>query len=175
MLNGDDDQSWPEALKTFYNDDGVMSALGGLVWYLSSVRFSNLQGALRILLTKSPCSSKSTESSCLRVTSMVRINLLSKQYPALTPDLVYDPVRHSTSLVLDGQTIINLEIFENNYDGTDTGSLYKLLMRCFTPFGKRLFKRWLCHPLRHADIINQRLDAVEDLDNIRGVQGMFGI
>ena len=30
-------------------------------------------------------------------------------------------------------------------------------------FGKRMFKKWLLEPLRDAERINERLDAVEDL------------
>lgn len=32
--------------------------------------------------------------------------------------------------------------------------------------GKRLFRKWLCHPLRRAADINDRYDAVEDFNNL---------
>ncbi|KAI9093843.1 muts domain V-domain-containing protein [Phlyctochytrium arcticum] len=80
----------------------------------------------------------------------------------------YDPIRQVGSLILDGQTLINLEIFENTSDGTDKGTLHKLLNHCETPFGKRLFKKWLCHPLRNKAEINDRLNALEDFTNIAG-------
>ena len=76
----------------------------------------------------------------------------------------YDPIRKATSLVLDGQTLINLEIFANTYDGGVDGTLFLLLNRCITPFGKRMFKQWVCHPLADAERINARLDAVEALN-----------
>lgn len=82
----------------------------------------------------------------------------------------YDPIRHSGSLILDGQTLINLEIFENTYDGSDAGTLHKLLNHCETPFGKRQFKKWLCHPLRSVAEINDRLNAIEDLERVFGQQ-----
>ncbi|KAF7722208.1 DNA mismatch repair protein msh6 [Apophysomyces ossiformis] len=82
----------------------------------------------------------------------------------------YDPIRNTTSLVLDGQTLANLEIFENSYDGSTEGTVFKLLGNSITPFGKRLFKRWLCHPLRKASDINARLDAIEDLMLLAEVQ-----
>jgi DNA mismatch repair protein MSH6 len=75
----------------------------------------------------------------------------------------YDPIRNTTSLVLDGQTLANLEILQNSYDGSDEGTVMKLLNQCVTPFGKRLFKRWLCHPLRSTGEIIERQDAVEEL------------
>lgn len=47
--------------------------------------------------------------------------------------------------------------------GEEKGSLLHLINKCRTGFGKRLLKRWLCSPSTSLDIINQRLDAVEDL------------
>jgi len=89
----------------------------------------------------------------------------------------YDPTKKADSLVLDGQTLLNLEIFENTFDGTDKGTLFSLINHCETPFGKRQFKRWICHPLRSAVAIIDRQDAVEDLSGIKGIvdnlQSMF--
>ena len=79
---------------------------------------------------------------------------------------MYDPIRNTTSLILDGQTLANLEIFQNSHDGSTEGTVFKLLANSITPFGKRQFKQWLCHPLRNASDINQRLDAIEDIMNL---------
>ena len=76
----------------------------------------------------------------------------------------YDPIRKATSLVLDGQSLINLEIFANNFDGSTDGTLFAMLNRCITPFGKRLLRQWVCHPLADARKINARLDAVDALN-----------
>ena len=76
----------------------------------------------------------------------------------------YDPIKKATTLVLDGQTLINLEVFANSFDGGPHGTLFMLLNRCITPFGKRLFKQWVCHPLLQATTINARLDAVDSLN-----------
>ncbi|GAA5834783.1 hypothetical protein JCM11251_003661 [Rhodosporidiobolus azoricus] len=76
---------------------------------------------------------------------------------------VYDPLsRSSGTLALDGQTLAHIEVLQNS-QGTTEGTLLQLLSRCVTPFGKRLFKVWLCAPLRDVQAINDRLDAVEDL------------
>ncbi|KAJ8294900.1 DNA mismatch repair protein msh6 [Rhodotorula toruloides] len=76
---------------------------------------------------------------------------------------IYDPLgRSNGTLILDGQTLAHIEVLQNS-QGTTEGTLLQLLSRCVTPFGKRLFKVWLCAPLRDATAINDRLDAVEDL------------
>ncbi|GAA6027763.1 hypothetical protein JCM8097_008022 [Rhodosporidiobolus ruineniae] len=76
---------------------------------------------------------------------------------------IYDPLsRSSGTLALDGQTLAHIEVLRNSQGGTE-GTLLQLLSRCVTPFGKRLFKVWLCAPLRDVQAINDRLDAVEDL------------
>ncbi|KAI0792522.1 DNA mismatch repair protein Msh6 [Abortiporus biennis] len=74
----------------------------------------------------------------------------------------YDPMRRGQGLVLDGQTLAHIEVLVNS-EGTEDGSLLKLLSRCVTPSGKRLFRIWLCMPLREVADINARLDAVESL------------
>ncbi|XP_015966496.1 DNA mismatch repair protein MSH7 isoform X1 [Arachis duranensis] len=66
-------------------------------------------------------------------------------------------------LKMDGQTLINLEIFGNNADGGKTGTLYKYLDNCVTSSGKRLLRNWICRPLKDAEGIKKRLDAVDDL------------
>ena len=43
------------------------------------------------------------------------------------------------------------------------GTLYKYLDNCVTSSGKRLLRRWICHPLKDASAINNRLNVVEDL------------
>lgn len=85
----------------------------------------------------------------------------------------YDPIRKASSLVLDGKTLINLEIFANSFDGGVDGTLFLLLNRCITPFGKRMFKQWVCHPLMDAAKINARLDAVESLNADTTVRDRF--
>ncbi|KAG6723721.1 hypothetical protein I3842_03G222000 [Carya illinoinensis] len=66
-------------------------------------------------------------------------------------------------LKMDGQTLVNLEIFSNNADGGPSGTLYKYLDNCMTSSGKRLLRNWICHPLKDIEDINNRLNVVEDL------------
>jgi DNA mismatch repair protein MSH6 len=44
------------------------------------------------------------------------------------------------------------------------GTLLKLMDHCSTPFGKRLFKRWLAMPLKRIHEIEERQNAVEDFN-----------
>lgn len=85
----------------------------------------------------------------------------------------YDPIRKAGSLVLDGQTLINLEIFANTFDGGSEGTLFTMLNRCITAFGKRMLRQWVCHPLADARKINARLDAVDALMADRTLSGNF--
>jgi DNA mismatch repair protein MSH6 len=70
--------------------------------------------------------------------------------------------RSAQRMILDGQSLAHIEVLQNSL-GTEEGTLLRLMSRCVTPAGKRLFKLWLCQPLCDAHSINQRLDAVEDL------------
>ncbi|WMV37277.1 hypothetical protein MTR67_030662 [Solanum verrucosum] len=65
-------------------------------------------------------------------------------------------------LRMDGQTLVNLEIFNNNADGC---TLYMYLDNCVTLPGKRLLRKWICHPLKDVEKINHRLDVVDKLVN----------
>ncbi|XP_053568202.1 DNA mismatch repair protein Msh6 [Bombina bombina] len=74
--------------------------------------------------------------------------------------------KSSQRMVLDGVTLANLEILQNGTNGSVEGTLLEKLDACFTPFGKRLLKQWLCAPLCNPFSINDRLNAVEDLMSI---------
>ncbi|OAV92014.1 hypothetical protein PTTG_03580 [Puccinia triticina 1-1 BBBD Race 1] len=74
---------------------------------------------------------------------------------------VMDAFRCSKTMHLDGKTISDLELLQS--DGSEESRLLKLLNRCVTSFGKRLFRHWLCSPLQDADAIRARLDAVDFL------------
>ncbi|KAF2755000.1 DNA mismatch repair protein Msh6 [Pseudovirgaria hyperparasitica] len=85
----------------------------------------------------------------------------------------YDPIRKASSLVLDGQSLINLEIFANSADGGTDGTLFAMLNRCVTPFGKRMLRQWVCHPLADSMKINARLDAIDALNADGVIQDRF--
>lgn len=85
----------------------------------------------------------------------------------------YSPIQKNSTLVLDGKTLVNLELFANSVDGGTDGTLFSLLNRCVTPFGKRLFRQWVAHPLCDIQRINQRLDAVEMFNKDPSVREQF--
>lgn len=73
----------------------------------------------------------------------------------------YNLVKSQNSLILDGITLQNLEIFTNTFDGSDRGTLFRLVNRGITAMGKRMMRRWLMHPLLHTSDIEKRLDSVD--------------
>lgn len=76
----------------------------------------------------------------------------------------YNPIHRDGTLILEGQTLINLEIFANTANGSTEGTLFALLDKCATPFGKRLLRQWICHPLCDIKKLNERFDAVDLLN-----------
>ena len=77
--------------------------------------------------------------------------------------LIYNMNDQNNHLILDGETLLNLEILENNNDHSSKQTLWGLMMNCSCGFGSRLFSQWICHPLYKIHEINERLDAVEEL------------
>lgn len=86
---------------------------------------------------------------------------------------VYNPIQRNGTLILDGQTLVNLELFSNNLSGGSEGTLFNLLNKCVTPFGKRMFRQWVAHPLCDIVRINERLDAVDMLNADQSVREQF--
>lgn len=78
----------------------------------------------------------------------------------------YDINRNSAShLILDGITLNNLEILNNSFDGTDKGTLFKMINKAITPFGKRTLKLWVLNPLLNVKEINERYKSIEFMMN----------
>lgn len=71
----------------------------------------------------------------------------------------------SSYMSIDRTTQRNLELTEPLHTHSKGSTLLSLLDHTRTPMGARLFKTWLIHPLLSAEKINQRLDAVEELQN----------
>ncbi len=71
----------------------------------------------------------------------------------------------SEYLILDSITIRNLELIKNMISGDKNGSLYGILDLTMSPLGSRLLKQWILHPLLDIKMIEERLDAIEELNN----------
>ncbi len=71
-------------------------------------------------------------------------------------------------MLLDTAARRNLEITRTIRDGQKKGSLLGVLDYTVTAMGARLLKLWLEQPLLDPDLINERLDAIEEL-----VQNIF--
>jgi DNA mismatch repair protein MutS len=66
-------------------------------------------------------------------------------------------------LSLDEETISNLELFEPLRGGLSKATVIHTLDRTVTPMGGREIRRWLQKPLAVAPLIEERLDAVQEL------------
>lgn len=55
----------------------------------------------------------------------------------------------------------------------NSGTLFKYLDHCTTSSGKRLLKRWICHPLKDIEDINDRLNVVEGLIKNSGISSII--
>ncbi len=69
----------------------------------------------------------------------------------------------SHHLILDANTLRNLEVVRNLRDGSKKDTLFSVLDYTKTPLGNRLLRRWLENPLIDIAAINRRLEAVDEL------------
>jgi len=74
-------------------------------------------------------------------------------------------VKSNNYLNMDVHTIRNLELFETLRLKERQYSLIWLLDKTKTAMGARTLKNMLMHPLKDIDLINERLDIVEKLNN----------
>ncbi|KAJ3752036.1 hypothetical protein EV360DRAFT_97567 [Lentinula raphanica] len=181
----DDEAGHCISIREVESDDGSHSMFGICVLDCSTSQFdlaifeddicrTKLETLIRqirpkeMLFTKGNLSVSTTRllksmlpTTCLWTWYLQQLNI-DKDIISMKNFNVYDPMRRGEGLVLDGQTLAHIEVLLNN-EGTEEGSLLKLLNRCITPCGKRLFRIWLCMPLREIAAINARLNAVQDL------------
>ncbi|MDE6302395.1 MAG: DNA mismatch repair protein MutS, partial [Clostridia bacterium] len=72
-------------------------------------------------------------------------------------------VRDKSFMMLDSATRRNLELTSRARDGKRQGSLLGVLDKTSTAMGARTVRRYIEQPLQDADMINKRLDAVDEL------------
>ncbi|XP_062369550.1 DNA mismatch repair protein Msh3 [Cinclus cinclus] len=66
-------------------------------------------------------------------------------------------------MTINGTTMKNLEILQNQTDMKTKGSLLWVLDHTKTSFGRRRLKKWVTQPLLKISEINARLDAVSEI------------
>jgi len=66
-------------------------------------------------------------------------------------------------MLLNGTTLTSLEIYQNQTDHTEKGSLFWTLDRTRTRFGQRLLRKWVGRPLLTKPELERRVTAVEEL------------
>lgn len=68
----------------------------------------------------------------------------------------------SEFVILDSVTRKNLEL-TSTLSGEDRPTLFSVIDHCCTPMGARLLRRWVHHPLRDNQTIEQRQDRIQAL------------
>lgn len=151
----DGNDKWPDALKKMMKDpdavslsasdeyDLAISAFGASIFYLQKCLFDHEVVSLGQIVEYRP-----------QVLQPTGVDLLKNS--------MHDFVKSDSMMILDSVTLHNLEILQNSVGGTE-GTLRSRLDSCYTTFGKRLLKQWLCAPPCNPDVSNDRLDAIDDL------------
>ncbi|KAF8331322.1 muts domain V-domain-containing protein [Cantharellus anzutake] len=68
-----------------------------------------------------------------------------------------------THMLLSADTLSNLEIYRNQTDFSEKGSLLEVLDRTKTKFGARLLREWMGRPLIDRLMLQERIEAVEEI------------
>ncbi|KAK6842017.1 MutS domain V [Apiospora arundinis] len=68
-------------------------------------------------------------------------------------------------MLINGTTLESLEVYRNQTDQVEKGSLFWALDKTLTRFGKRLLRKWLGRPLLDQGQLEDRVAAVEELLN----------
>jgi DNA mismatch repair protein MSH3 len=75
----------------------------------------------------------------------------------------FQPFSARSYMLLNGNTLSSLEIYQNQTDYTSKGSLFWTMDRTKTRFGQRLLRKWVGRPLIDKERLEERIAAVEEL------------
>uniref|UniRef100_A0A1I7TKI1 DNA_MISMATCH_REPAIR_2 domain-containing protein n=1 Tax=Caenorhabditis tropicalis TaxID=1561998 RepID=A0A1I7TKI1_9PELO len=146
---GSDVSGWPDVLKSMLDESSVLpkaasewqlalSALGAVVWYLrDSLIDVDMLSMRNITLYESNSKKIETKNS----------NDQKQDWSG-------------KNLILDGTALENLNIVPNGRDSHST-SLYYVINKCSTPFGRRLLRSWLLQPTCDPKTIRLRQEAIK--------------
>ncbi|KAI1846688.1 hypothetical protein JX265_009009 [Neoarthrinium moseri] len=82
---------------------------------------------------------------------------------------IFDLTKYFTSfsarshMLINGTTLESLEVYRNQTDHSDKGSLFWALDKTLTRFGQRLLRKWIGRPLLDKERLEERVSAVEEL------------
>lgn len=82
---------------------------------------------------------------------------------------IFDLTKYFTSfstrstMLVNGTTLENLEVYRNQTDHTEKGSLLWAIDKTHTRFGQRLLRKWIGRPLLDRVKLEERVAAVEEL------------
>lgn len=77
----------------------------------------------------------------------------------------FQPFSARMHMLLNGNTLNSLEIYTNQTDNSEKGSLFWSLDRTKTRFGKRMLRSWVGRPLLDKLKLEERTSAVQELLN----------
>ncbi|RCH83668.1 Mismatch repair protein msh3, partial [Rhizopus stolonifer] len=66
-------------------------------------------------------------------------------------------------MLLNANTLVNLEIYHNNTNKQKEGSLFSILDHTLTKFGQRQLRKWVGQPLVDTNKLNERVNAIDEL------------
>ncbi|KAL2823747.1 muts domain V-domain-containing protein [Aspergillus cavernicola] len=72
-------------------------------------------------------------------------------------------------MLLNGNTLTSLEIYQNQTDQSSKGSLFWTLDRTQTRFGQRMLRKWVGRPLLDKRQLEERVNAVEELKGPKNI------
>jgi DNA mismatch repair protein MSH3 len=75
----------------------------------------------------------------------------------------FQPFSARSYMLLNGNTLSSLEIYQNQTDYSAKGSLFWTMDRTKTRFGQRLLRKWVGRPLIDKERLEERIAAVEEL------------
>lgn len=104
-----------------------------------------------------------SESFCLSTAAALLGYLKHTQKSEVAHIKKISRVDASDSMVLDRSSMINLELFSTIREHDTHGSLLYVLDRTQTSMGGRLLKTWIKKPLIDKNVIEERLESVEEL------------
>jgi len=82
----------------------------------------------------------------------------------------FQPFSARSHMLLGGNTLTSLEVYQNQTDHTGRGSLFWTLDRTQTRFGQRLLRKWVGRPLLDRTKLDERVTAVEELLDRQTIQ-----